>query len=272
MKHIFSAGSLYTLPLEQVCEIAAQVGFDGVEIIINYDFQYGDNVTLLNQLQQIVPIASLHAPFLVLDTWGNKIDQLKRTIHLARECGVPLINFHPPCWLAMEYRFWSWLRGLRDMQAELASGEVLVTIENMPSTGPLGVNPYMLARTEKMIEFMHEHNLYMTFDTAHMGSSRANFIHDFHLFYNSGRMRNIHFSDYGYGREHLLPGHGVLPLTRFLNHLRETGYNNTITLELSPSELPQEEPLIRESLGEVLSYLRQETLTNGNVVESAAEA
>jgi sugar phosphate isomerase/epimerase len=73
-------------------------------------------------------------------------------------------------------------------------------------------------------------------------------------------MSNIHFSDYGYGREHLLPGHGTLPLTRFLNHLRETGYDKTVTLELSPSELPEEESLIRESLAEILNYLRDETM------------
>ncbi|PLY00791.1 MAG: sugar phosphate isomerase/epimerase [Desulfuromonas sp.] len=259
MKQILSAGSLYTLPLENIFEIAGEVGFDGVEIIINYDFQYGDNATMIRQLQKIHPVAALHAPFLILDNWGNRIEQLQRTIHLARETGVPLVNFHPPAWLALELRFWTWLKGLTDMQRELAGNEVLVTIENMPCSGPLGVNPYVLASTDKMIEFMESHNLLMTFDTAHMGSSRANFIHDFHRFYNTGRMRNIHFSDYGYGREHLLPGHGVLPLTRFLNHLRETGYDATITLELSPAELPERQVEIVESLAVVLDYLRTET-------------
>ena len=260
MKQILSAGSLFTLPLENIFEIAAEVGFDGVEIIINYDFQYGDNTALIRQLQQILPVTSLHAPFLILDTWGNRIEQLQRTIRLARETGIPLINFHPPAWLSLELRFWTWLKKLADIQQELGGNDVLVTIENMPCSGPLGVNPYVLASTDGMIEFMEKHNLLLTFDTAHMGSSKANFIHDFHQFYNTGRMRNIHFSDYGYGREHLLPGHGVLPLTRFLNHLRETGYDNTITLELSPTELPDTQEMIVESLAEVLAYLRQETM------------
>ena len=262
MKYILSAGTLYTLPLEEVMTIAAEVGFDGVEIIINYDFQYGDNVILLKELQSILPIHSLHAPFLVLDTWGNRIEQLQRTIHLAQATGIPLVNFHPPSWLGMEFRFWSWLKKIRDIQSELGSGEVLVTIENMPANGPMGVNPYYLAGTASLIEFMEKHNLLLTFDTAHMGSTKANFIHDFHQFYNTGRMRNIHFSDYGYGREHLLPGHGVLPLTRFLNHLRETNYDDTLTLELSPAELPEERSMISESLAEILDYLRAETKRN----------
>jgi sugar phosphate isomerase/epimerase len=92
-----------------------------------------------------------------------------------------------------------------------------------------------------------------------MGSSKADFLGDFHRLYDTGRMRNIHFSDFGHGREHLLPGRGILPLTRFLNHLRETGYNQALTLELSPHEFPKEEEGIRASLAELLEYLRKET-------------
>ncbi|MFA5514699.1 MAG: sugar phosphate isomerase/epimerase family protein [Desulfuromonadales bacterium] len=259
MKLVLSAGSLYTLPMVKIFEIARDVGFDGLEVIINYDFQYQDNVAYLRDLQQILPINSLHAPFFELDGWGNKIDQLFHTTELALAAGIPLINFHPPAWIALELRFWRWLNRMQDFQAEVGRNQVIITMENMPSTGPFSCNPYFLAQTGKMIRFMEERNLFLTFDTAHMGSSRANFLHDFHLFYNAGRMRNIHFSDYGYGREHLLPGRGVLPLTRFLNHLRETGYNETVTLELSPHEFPQEEELIREGIKEVFDYLCLET-------------
>lgn len=259
MKLVLSAGSLYTLPLETVFELARDTGFDGMEVIINHDFQFQDNVALLRNLQQILPICSLHAPFMELDGWGDKIYQLRRTCKLAIDAGVPLINFHPPCWLTFEFKFWHWFNNIADFQQELGNDQVVITIENMPATGPFGSNPYLLAKTDRMIEFMQANNLFMTFDTAHMGSSKADFLHDFHRFYDSGKMRNIHFSDYGYGREHLLPGHGVLPLTRFLNHLRETRYNNTLTLELSPHEFPSELPEIRESLGEIFEYLVQET-------------
>jgi sugar phosphate isomerase/epimerase len=99
-----------------------------------------------------------------------------------------------------------------------------------------------------------------------MGSGNANFINDFFLFYGTDRIRNIHFSDYGHGREHLLPGHGILPLTRFLNHLRNTDYKSTVTLELDPSELPKTESIIVESLKEILAFLRKETGKDNNMV------
>ncbi|BCR06124.1 TIM alpha/beta-barrel protein [Desulfuromonas versatilis] len=259
MKLVLSAGSLYTLPLEKAFEIARDTGFDGLEVIINHDFGLSDNVGLIRAVQQILPVCSLHAPFFEIDGWGNKISQLQRTAELAIETGIPLINFHPPSWMGMELGFWRWFNRVKDYQAEVGQGQVIITLENMPSTGMFGSNPYLLGHTSRMIQFMEEKNLYLTFDTAHMGSSKANFLNDFHQFYNSGKMRNIHFSDYGYGKEHLLPGHGVLPLTRFLNHLRETGYNETLTLELSPHEFPDSEAGIRESLAEIFEYLCQET-------------
>ena len=270
MKLVLSAGSLYTLPLETVFELARDTGFDGMEVIINHDFQYQDNVALLDQLQQILPICSLHAPFMELDGWGDKIHQLRRTCQLALDAGIPLINFHPPCWLAFEFKFWHWFNSIADFQQELGQDQVVITIENMPATGPFGSNPYVLANTDRMIEFMQANNLFMTFDTAHMGSSKADFLNDFHRFYDCGKMRNIHFSDYGYGREHLLPGRGVLPLTRFLNHLRETRYNDTLTLELSPHEFPSELTGIRESLGEIFEYLAQETRQSADHPQPAA--
>ncbi len=259
MKLILSAGSLYTLPIHRVFEMARTTGFDGMEVIINQDFQYGRNAQLLSELKQILPITSLHAPFIVLDNWGNKIDQLRRTADLAIEADIPLITFHPPSWAALEWKFLRYLRSVHDFQEEVGQNRVTITIENMPHTGPLKTSTYLMNQTESMIEFMHKHNLFLTFDTAHMGTSKANFLVDFHHFYDSGMMRHIHFSDYANGREHLLPGHGSLPLTRFLNHLRETEYDRTLTLELSPREFPEEENLILEVLAEVHDYLCQET-------------
>ncbi len=259
MKLILSAGSLFTLPPPLVFEMARDVGFDGMEIIINHDFAGSRALPQLQGLQSILPVLSIHAPFFEIDGWGNKVDQLKRTAQLAMDAGVPLINFHPPNWLSCEFKFWRWLKNIKDFQSEIGQNGVLITIENMPCLPQLKLNPYMLSNIDKLVRFMEERNLYLTFDTAHCGSMHTDFLGDFHQYYDSGRMRNIHFSDYGNGREHLLPGHGGLPLTRFLNHLRETGYDQTLVLELSPYEFPKEPEMIKETLHEIFTYLCQET-------------
>jgi sugar phosphate isomerase/epimerase len=262
-----STGSLFTLPLKRVFELSAEAGFDGVELIINQDFQRVNSSRLVASLQNITTINSIHAPFMPLDGWGGPEDSLRLCIELAANCGIPLVNFHPPSWMGFEVGFLRWLYSVRDFQKEVGlDGQVIVTIENMPWVGKMKINPHILSNTQHMIDFLHEHNLFLTFDCTHMGSGKANFINDFFLFYGTGRIRNIHFSDYGHGREHLLPGHGILPLTRFLNHLRSTEYQSTVTLELDPSELPKTESVILESLKEILAFLRAETGKDNNMV------
>jgi len=260
MQISMSTGTLFILPLKRVCELSAEAGFDGVELIINQDFQRVNPTRVINSLQAITKIHSIHAPFMPLDGWGRPEQALRRCVAIAAECGIPLVNFHPPSWLGMEISFWRWLYSVGDFQKEVGiEGKVMVTIENMPWVGKYKINPNILSRTQSLIDFITEHNLALTFDCTHMGSGKANFINDFYMIYETGRIKNIHFSDYGHGREHLLPGHGILPLTRFLNHLRNTDYKDTVTLELDPSEFPKGEHIILQSLKEILAFLRKET-------------
>jgi sugar phosphate isomerase/epimerase len=259
MRISISSGTLFTFPLHKAFHLAREAGFDGVELIINQDFQRVNNRKLLDELTGIMPILSIHAPFMPLDGWGNQIDSLKRSVDLALHCGATLVNFHPPSWLGFEIRFWRWLYKIVDFQKEIGQGGVQITIENMPWVGTLKINPHIFSSTQLMIDFIEERNLYLTFDCTHMGSGRTNFINDFYLFYHTGRIKNVHFSDYGQGREHLLPGHGILPLSRFLHHLKTTGYGDTLTLELSPHEFPRDEVIIVDALREVQEYLRRET-------------
>jgi sugar phosphate isomerase/epimerase len=162
--------------------------------------------------------------------------------------------------MGLEVGFWRWLYSIHDYQHELGlGGKVAIAMENMPWVGKWKINPNILSNMQRMVDFIRDHNLYMTFDCTHIGSGKTDFINDFFLCYDSDRILNIHFSDYGHGREHLLPGHGILPLTRFLNHLRSTEYQSTVTLELDPRELPKAEHNILESLKDILSFLRKET-------------
>jgi sugar phosphate isomerase/epimerase len=259
MQISISTGTLFTFPLERVFELSIEAGFDGVELIINQEFQRVNSRRLISDLATMLPIRSIHAPFMPLDGWGNPADSLKRSVELAADCDIPLVNFHPPSWLGVELGFWRWMYRIMDFQKEIGQNKVMVTLENMPWVGRFNINPHILSHTAKMIEFIQERNLFLTFDCTHMGSGKANFINDFYMLYATGRIKNIHFSDYGHGREHLIPGHGMLPLTRFLNHLRNTDYNRTLTLELSPHEFPREPEVIVRMLKEILNYLRKET-------------
>ncbi len=254
-----SSGTLFTFPLPRVFEMARAAGFDGLELIINQEFQGVNSRNLIKELARIHPIHSIHAPFMMLDGWGGPVEMLQRCVQLAEEAGIGLVNFHPPSWLGLELGYLRWLYRVCDFQKEVGRDNVLVTVENMPWVGKFKINPHILSATQKMVEFIAERNLFLTFDTTHQGSGKTSFINDFYSYYNSGRIRNIHFSDYGHGKEHLIPGHGILPLTRFLNHLSQTNYDGAFTLELSPHEFPRDESIIIDMLKEIHTYLVRET-------------
>lgn len=258
---VLSAGTLYHLKLSESFEIAAASGFDGVELIINTIFEDGNPHRIIEKLLKICPILSIHAPFFKLRGWGHGGQALIRCIELARDFEIPLVNFHPPLWLPPEFKFYRWFKKIRDYQKLVENSRVLVTIENMPYVGRrVRFNPNILKKSEDMLRFIEEHNLFMTFDTTHIGSHNPNFLGEFQRLLATGRIRNIHFSDYGHQREHLFPGRGILPLTRFLYLLKVRDYRGAVTLELSPRELPQQQKLIIESLSEVCDYLKSELL------------
>ena len=99
--------------------MAAEAGFDGLELIINQDFQRINSRKLMAELGEIMPILSLHAPFMPLDGWGTPIDSLKRSVELATQAGIPLVNFHPPSWLGLELGFWRWMYRINNFQEEV---------------------------------------------------------------------------------------------------------------------------------------------------------
>ena len=261
MKILLSSGSLYTLPLEKAFHIASETGYDGMEVIISEAFGQDEGYSLLSNLKEIFPIYVLHAPFDPIPGWGDRITTLIKTIELAKRVSVPMVNFHPPRWLYLEIKFWRWMYRVRDFQRELGGGKVAIAMENMPYKGKslrFRFNPYILWRTRDMVRFIEKKNLYFTFDCTHMGTAKVAFAGHFLRLYKTKRVKNIHFSDYGGWEEHLFPGHGILPLGGLLKYLRESSYDEMITLEIIPKELPGNEEAIKKALREAALHIRAE--------------
>ncbi len=259
MRIILSTGTLYTNPLEETFLIAKEAGFDGLELVLNKKICERSIISSLPRLLQILPVYSLHAPFMRYKGWRGRVGSLLKTIECAMTFSIPLVNFHPPSWINLELGFWYWLRGVKDFQEELGRDNVIVTIENMPLVGgELRLNGYSWGDTESLIAFITERNLYLTFDCTHMGTHEVDFfIDEFFTFFATGRIKNIHLSDYGHGKEHLLPGRGELPLTRFLLQLGRLNYKGLLTLESMPSEFSKEEDIV-STLRDIVEYLRAE--------------
>lgn len=240
MRYIFSTGCLYHLPIEEIFYLSREAGFDGCEVVIDQKFMSDGYLERVQSCCEILPVVTIHAPFLKMKKWGTKVDELVRTIDIARVLNAKVVNFHPPAWLTMEIAFARWLNSIRDFQKELDCADIALTIENMPRAGKhLMLTSYILNDINDLIAFGDEHNLFFTFDTTHLASFGGDIIAPFIKVLRTGRLRNIHLSDSGDHHSHLFLGRGDLPIAKFLNTAYRLGYDGPVTYEVSPRELPR---------------------------------
>jgi sugar phosphate isomerase/epimerase len=251
MKILFSTGCLFHLPIENIFFYAQEAGFDGCDLLIDTKFNSDGYLERVQHCLDILPVYSIHAPFMKMRTWGTKADILARTIDIARTVGAKVVNFHPPSWFAMEVQFFKWFREIKDFQKELGCDDVFLAIENMPRSGTrLMLTSYILNDLKDLVDFGVERNLYFTFDTTHFGTFGDDIIAGFLRVFKTGRLKNIHLSDHGSHRSHLFLGKGDLPIVKFLNTVRRLGYDEMITLELDAREFPK----TKEWLTKVMKY------------------
>ncbi len=257
MKILFSTGCLFHLPLKDVFHIAQRAGFEGCDLVIDGRFNDARFMDRVMECLEILPVYSVHAPFVKMRTWGSEHDALARTVEIAKTVGAGAVNFHPPSWYTMEMKFFKWFRGVRDFQDEFGCGHCCLSLENMALVGKrLMLTPHVLNGYEDLIAFGMERNLYFTFDTTHLASFGSDVTAAFLKYYHTKRLKNIHVSDYAAYKSHLFLGRGELPFARLLNTARRLGYDELVTLELAPHELPKTRDWLIRMLGYQASFLK----------------
>ena len=94
-----STGSLYTYGIARIFELAAQIGYDGIEVLVD---QRPDTrqPAYLRRLSSVygLPIVALHSPFTPdVPGWpDDPLGRLERTAALAQELDVPIVVTHLP--------------------------------------------------------------------------------------------------------------------------------------------------------------------------------
>ena len=102
-----STASVYPQNIEAAFAYAADLGYDGVEVMVWGDPVSQDigRVEALSHAYQM-PVLSVHAPCLVISqrVWGrDPIVKLARSVEAAEGLGAPTVVVHPP------FR-WRWAR------------------------------------------------------------------------------------------------------------------------------------------------------------------
>lgn len=225
-----STVSVYPASAVAAFELAARLGYDGVEVMVLNDAVSQDPEALLRLRDHYgVPILAIHAPCLLVTqrVWGTEPwGKLRRARAAAERLGAETVVVHPPFRWQREYAR-DFVGGLQRMAEDTP---IRFAVENMfpwkargRSVG--GYSPGWDPRSEDYPQ--------VTLDLSHTsvsGTDAMELARDL-----GSRLSHVHLAD-GSGSsrdEHLIPGRGSQPCVPLLNHLSDGGFTGTVVVEVS---------------------------------------
>ncbi len=251
---LLSTSSVYPEPTTAAFEVAANLGYDGVEAMVWTDGASQDPRTLSRLAQHYgVPVLAVHAPCLLITqrVWSSDPwERLRRAVVMAEELGAGTVVVHPPfIWqrdYAREFR-----TGLDELSRQ--HPEIRIAVENM--------YPVRVARREFVPYAPHWDPTtvgydHYTLDASHCAASRSDVLVMAERMNHS--VGHVHLGDgNGDGRdEHLVPGRGSQPCGAMLEYLAGIGYSGSVAIEVNTRKAGGRRQ--REiDLGESLAYARQ---------------
>ena len=247
-----ATASVYPESTANAFEIAARLGYDGVEVMVWTD-PVSQDVTALRRLSDYhqVPILALHAPCLVITqrVWGtDPWLKLVKAKEVAEACGAETVVVHPPFRWQREYAR-QFLGGIQQMGSETG---VKFAVENMFPLRARGreVTPYAPDWDPTVEDFPH-----FTLDLSHTSVSQSDALAMRDVM--DSRLAHVHIAD-GLGTardEHLVPGRGTQPCAELLEGLAVQGFDGLVVVEVNTRK--SEDRAERETdLAEALAFTR----------------
>jgi sugar phosphate isomerase/epimerase len=272
---VLSTSSVYPQQAPDAFEMAARLGYDGVEIMVQYD-PVSQDATVLRGLRDYhqVPIMAVHAPSLLLTqaVWGtDPWEKLRRARDLAERVGAGVVVVHPPFRWQREYA-----RRFEQGLAELAAqSDVIFAVENMYPlrAGGSEVVPYAPHWDPTTLDVSH-----VTLDLSHTAASGSDALAMAGELLVTGRLAHVHLAD-GTGTpagpipdEHLVPGRGGQPCAELLGLLTASGYPGVVVVEVKTNRAPTVQDRVAD-LTEALAFARTHlALDAGQAAEAAQGA
>ncbi len=255
-----STTCVYPLEPQLAFAEAAEVGFDGLEIMVSNEETTQDAVALRRLSAEYgLPILSIHAPVLLLThfVWGRDPQiKLERTAELAAAVGANTVVVHPPFrWQANYAKDF-----LQIVRATEANYGVAIAVENMFPWRAAGKNikAYSPGYDPRQMDCDH-----VTLDFSHAalaGVDSREFVRDV-----GERLSHVHLCDgsgpIGEGQifdEHLLPGRGTQPVAEVLRGLADANWTGAVVAEVNTRKAKSERErtaLLRETLAFAKQHL-----------------
>jgi sugar phosphate isomerase/epimerase len=228
---LLSSSSVFPEPTAAAFEMAASLGYDGVEVMVWTDAVSQDAGALRGLASHYgVPVLSVHAPCLLVTqrVWSSDPwERLRRAAELAEAVEAPAVVVHPPFTWQRDYA-----RSFRPGLDRIAHrhSDLIFAIENMFPVRMAGREfvPYQPGWNPTETGF----DAY-TLDLSHCSASRTDALAMADAMGEG--LKHVHLGDGGgEGRdEHLVPGRGNQPCGELLESLAARGFRGSIAVEVN---------------------------------------
>jgi sugar phosphate isomerase/epimerase len=227
-----STASVYPESTAAAFELAAKLGYDGVEVMVWTDPISQDPYALLRLSQHYqVPILAIHAPCLIItqrvwttDPWVK----LQKAQFAADLLDAQTVVVHPPFRWQREYA--------RDFQSGIdrlsEASDVRFAVENM---FPLRVRGREVSAYQPTWDVASDEQPYRdyTLDLSHAAVSQSDALAMLEAM--GSRLSHLHVAD-GTGLskdEHLVPGRGTQPCVEVLERVAARGFAGHVIVEVN---------------------------------------
>jgi len=228
---VLSTASVFPERTADAFELAARLGYDGVEVMVTTD-PVSQDAKVLRRLADYhgVPVLAVHAPCLLITqrVWGREPwSKLVKAADVASDLGANVVVVHPPFRWQREYAR-EFETGLARVQAD---ADVKFAVENLYPLRAGGTEVAAYAPHWNPLELDCDH---VTLDLSHTAVSDSDAQE---MACDLGkRLAHVHLADGtrpGLPDEHLVPGRGTQPCAELLERLPAMGYGGTVVLEVS---------------------------------------
>ncbi|QKT08421.1 sugar phosphate isomerase/epimerase [Gordonia sp. X0973] len=278
-----STASVYPQGIEAAFRYAADLGYDGVEVMVWGDPISQDirRVEMLSHDYQM-PVLSIHAPCLVISqrVWGrDPIRKLARCVEAADALGAPTVVVHPPFRWQRAY-----VAAFSDLVGELESDSgIAVAVENMfPLRADrfFGAGERSVRRLQarggsaglsasafgKSIDPTDDGYANYTLDLSHTATAGMDALALFERM--ASGMRHLHLTD-GDGAahdEHLIPGDGGQPCGEICRRIAASDFDGAVVLEVTTSSARSRDEraaMLARSLDFARTHLKRPGVVDG---------
>lgn len=254
-----STAAVYPESTQRAFSRAAELGYDGVEVMVQAEPASQDPVVLRGLMDDYgLPVLSVHSPCLLVTArvWStDPLVKLARSIDMAERLGAGTVVVHPP-FLWQRAAAATFTESVAELQARTA---VRIAVENMFPVKVRGTEVNSYRPHWNPVSAGHR---WFTLDLSHTATSGTDALDLADLM--GDRLGHLHLAD-GSGSskdEHLVPGRGGQPCAEILERLARNGFDGSVVLEISTRGKDAE---TREAdLAEALSFARLNLATAGD--------